>query len=300
MKVRKRVTEKRKDSLYGYFFISPFYIIFFIFGLFPILFSFYLSLQRWNGLGEMEYVGFRNFKLILDDPFFWKSIYNTFVMAIMSTLPQLIIAFLLAFALNSAFVKMKGFFRVSFFLPNVTSIVAVAIVFGTLFTNSPTGLVNALIGIFGIEPINWGTSEWGIKWAISSMVFWRWVGYNTIIYLAGLQSIPQDLYEAAKIDGASIRQQILYITIPMMRPVIIFTVFISTIGALQLFTEPLVFLGSTLREEGVTVVLYLYREAFTNNAFGTASASAVVLFFIIIVISIINLQIAKRIGNSGK
>ncbi len=182
----------------------------------------------------------------------------------------------------------------------MTSIVAVAVVFGTLFTNSENGLVNAFIGLFGFEPVNWGTSEWGVKLAISAMVFWRWIGYNTIIYLAGLQSIPHDLYEAAKIDGASVRQQIWYITVPMMRPVLIFTVFISTIGALQLFTEPLVFLGSTLREEGVTVVLYLYREAFSNNAFGTASATAVVLFFIIIVMSAINLLITNRLGSSGK
>ncbi|GEN56201.1 cytochrome c biogenesis protein [Halolactibacillus alkaliphilus] len=300
MKRIKSIKEKKKDSLYGYAFISPFFILFSIFGLFPIIFSFYLSFQRWNGLGEMEFVGLRNFELVLADPFFWKAMYNTFVIALMSTLPQLIIAFLLAFALNSTYVKMKGFFRVSFFLPNVTSIVAVAVVFGTLFTNSSTGLVNSFIGLFGFEPVNWGTSEWGVKWAISAMIFWRWVGYNTIIYLAGLQSISQDLYEAAKIDGASVRQQIMHITIPMMKPVIIFTVFISTIGSLQLFTEPLVFIGTTLREEGVTVVLYLYREAFSNNAFGTASATAVILFFVIIVMSVTNLLIANRLGNSRK
>ncbi|GAE92020.1 multiple sugar transport system permease protein [Gracilibacillus boraciitolerans JCM 21714] len=137
----------------------------------------------------------------------------------------------------------------------------------------------------------------GVKIAISTMVFWRWVGYNTIIYLAGLQAIPNELYEAAQIDGATVRQKIQYITIPMLRPIIILTVFTSTIGALQLFTEPLIFIGRSYREEGITVVLYLYREAFTNLSFGPASAAAIVLFIIIIIISSINVFFANRIGR---
>jgi cellobiose transport system permease protein len=290
-------TERKKESLTGYLYISPFFILFTIFSIFPIFFSFYLAFHRWNGLGEMQYVGWRNFKLILDDPMFWKSISNTFIMALMGTLPQLIVAFLLAYALNSSIVRFKNFFRISIFMPNVTSIVAVAIVFGTIFTNSETGIINVILSYFNISPINWGSNEWGLKVAISTMVFWRWIGYNTIIYLAGMQSIPNELYEAAKIDGASLWQQIRYITLPLMKPVIIFTVFISTIGSLQLFTEPLVFLGRTMREEGITMVLYLYREAFMNNAFGTASASAVILFFIIIIISVINLLVANRLGR---
>lgn len=294
---RPYFTVRKKESLAGYLYISPFFILFAIFSIFPIFFSFYLAFHRWNGLGEMQYVGWRNFQLILDDPMFWKSISNTFIMALMGTLPQLVVAFLLAYALNSSIVRFKNFFRISFFMPNVTSIVAVAIVFGTIYTNSETGLMNVILSYFNIGPVNWGSHEWGLKVAISTMVFWRWVGYNTIIYLAGMQSIPNELYEAAKIDGANLWQQIRYITLPMLKPVIIFTVFVSTIGSLQLFTEPLVFLGRTMREEGITMVLYLYREAFVNNAFGTASASAVILFFIIIVISIINLLIANRIGK---
>jgi cellobiose transport system permease protein len=292
--------EKRKETLAGYLYISPFFLLFAIFGIFPIGFSFYLAFQKWNGLGEMQYVGFQNFSFIFEDPIFWKSIYNTFIMALMGSVPQLIVAFILAFALNSALLRFRGFFRVSFFMPNVTSIVAVAIVFGTLFTNSEAGLVNSVISFIGLPPVNWGASEWGVKIAISSMVFWRWVGYNTIIYLAGLQSIPGELYEAAKIDGANLRQQIFHITIPMLKPVIIFTIFLSTIGSLQLFTEPLVFLGRNVREEGITMVIYLYREAFVNNAFGTASASAIILFIIIILVSIINLLLANRIGKSKK
>src|SRR5690625_3635051 len=129
------------------------------------------------------------------------------------------------------------------------------------------------------------------------MVFWRWIGYNTIIYLAGLQGIPRELYEAADIDGATVRQKIQYITLPMLRPIVIFLVFTTTIGALQLFTEPLIFLGRGAREEGITMVLYLYREAFNNLAFGPASATAIVLFILIVIISAINVFISNRLAK---
>lgn len=290
-------SEKTKEALTGYLYISPFFILFFIFGLFPILFSFYLGFQKWNGLGEMEFIGFQNFKWILTDSLFWTSLSNTLIMWVLGTLPQLVIGIVLAYALNSALIKMKTLFRVSIFMPYVTSTVAVAIVFGVMFNAQDFGLINSILGIFGVDPISWETNVWGVKIAISTMVFWRWIGYNTIIYLAGLQGIPNELYEAADIDGATIRQKIQYVTIPMLRPIVILLVFTSTIGALQLFTEPLIFLGRGAREEGITVVLYLYREAFSNLAFGPASATAIILFFIILIISSINVFVANRIGR---
>ncbi|QDP41311.1 carbohydrate ABC transporter permease [Radiobacillus deserti] len=289
--------ESTKEAIAGYLYVSPFFILFAIFGLFPMLFSFYLGFQKWNGLGEMEYVGLQNFEWIITDPLFWKSLSNTLIMWVMGTIPQLIIGIILAYALNSALVKLKSIFRVSIFMPYVTSTVAVAIVFGIMFNDQDFGLINVILSWFGVDPVSWSTTEWGVKIAISTMVFWRWLGYNTIIYLAGLQAIPNELYEAAKIDGATTRQKIQYITIPMLRPIIILTVFTSTIGALQLFTEPLVYIGRSYREEGLTVVLYLYREAFVNLAYGPASAAAIILFFIIIVLSAINVFVANRIGK---
>ncbi|MNJ61743.1 L-arabinose transport system permease protein AraP [compost metagenome] len=133
------------------------------------------------------------------------------------------------------------------------------------------------------------------------MVMWRWMGYNAIIFLSGLQSIPTDIYEAAKIDGASRGQQMLYITLPLLRPFIIFVTLISTIGALQLFTEPYVFLGQSgsgsTRQEGVTMVTYLYSEAFRNGFFGTAAATAVMLFIFTIIFSVLNMMISSRMGG---
>ncbi|CAM3769545.1 carbohydrate ABC transporter permease [Alkalicoccus chagannorensis] len=297
---KRNFTQRQRNIASGYLFISPFYLLFAVFGVFPILFSFYLAFFRWDGLGPMEFVGFNNFAIIFNDPLFWKSIYNTIIIGIMGTAPQLIVAILIAFALNSALIRMKSIFRLAIFLPYVTSIVAVAIVFSVIFSNQDSGLVNSVIVFFGGDPVTWTRSEWGTKFAISAMVFWRWVGYNTIIYLAGMQSIPNDLYEAAKMDGATIRQQIQYITIPMLKPFILFTVFTATIGALQIFAEPHIFQGRGGRPEGISVVLYLYRDAFNSNAFGTASATAIVLFFIIIIFSTMNMYVTNRIGQPAK
>ncbi|WP_440897036.1 carbohydrate ABC transporter permease [Amphibacillus sp. Q70] len=296
----KRLTEQKQNTISGYLFVSPFFILYIIFGLFPMLFSFYLSFFRWDGLAPMEYVGFRNFEIIFNDNIFFQSIINTFIMGILGTLPQIFIGILLAFALNSALIKFRNTFRTFVFLPYITSTVAVAIIFGLIFNNQDFGFVNYILSIFDIDPIRWTQEYWPVKIAISTMVFWRWVGYNTIIFLAGMQSIPTELYEAAKIDGATVGQQIRMVTLPMLKPILMFVTFTATIGALQLFTEPLIFMGRGLRQEGITMVAYLWRDAFVYNSFGTASAAAIILFIIIIAITAINLLITNRVGRSKK
>ncbi len=293
--VKKRVSKEHlKEMFFGYFFISPFYLIFLIFGIFPIFYTFYLSFYSWDGLGESRWVGFKNFRLLLTDNVFWEATYNTIIMAIMGTAPQIIFALLIAFVLNNTIAKARSFFQTLYFLPNVTSIVAVVIIFSTFFSSKETGLFNLIIGWFGIEPIIWKIDPWGLKIAISVMVLWRWVGYHTVIFLAGLQSIPHDLYEAATIDGANKRQQFVHISIPMLRPFIIFSVILSTIGSLQLFVEPLVFMGSQPMNEGLTVVLYIYQYAFQKFNLGYASAATVVLFFFIVLFSTLNAWITTR------
>lgn len=292
-------TESRKNRLTAYTFISPFFILFAIFGLYPILFTVYLSFFKWNALGPMKYVGFKNYGLVTSDPTFWLSFSNTLMMALMGTVPQLIVALFVAIMLNSALNTFKNTFRIIYFMPNITSIVAVTLVFSTLFGNN--GMVNWLLNSFGLESVPFNSGWWGVKIAISTMVMWRWMGYNAIIFLSGLQSIPTDIYEAARIDGASRRQQILYITLPLLRPFILFVTLVSTIGALQLFTEPYVFLGQSgtgsTRQEGVTMVTYLYSEAFKNGFFGTAAATAVLLFIATILFSVLNMVLSSRMGG---
>ncbi|KRE46925.1 cellobiose transport system permease protein [Paenibacillus sp. V4I3] len=285
-----------KTYLAPYLMISPFYILFIVFGLFPILFSLYLAFHSWDGLGPMEFVGLRNFRnLLTDDPDFWKSVGNTFVIWFFSTLPQLFLALVVAFLLNAAFVRFKDFYRAVYFLPNITSIVAVAIIFGSFF-GSQFGLINGLLQVVGLPRIEWINDPFWVKVAVSLMVIWRWTGYNAIIYLAGLQSIPHDLYEAATIDGASRKQQFFSITLPLLKPIILFTVILSTIGGMQLFTEPLILVGNTggATKGGLTLVLYLYNQAFGNQLFGYASAIAWMLFLIIGIFSFLNWKFVSR------
>jgi cellobiose transport system permease protein len=281
-----------------YLFISPFYILFAVFGIFPIFFSLYLAFHKWDGIGQMEFVGLNQFRYLLEDANFWQSILNTLQIWAFSTIPMLFFALVLAFMLHSTLIKHKDFYRISFFLPNVTSIVAVAIVFGTLFGNR-YGFLNFILTSVGLDPIQWLDSPFWIKIAISSMVFWRWTGYNAIIYLAGLQSIPSVLYEAARIDGASSMQTFFRITIPLLKPVILFTVITSTIGGMQIFTESQVFMGDSGGPGGggMTIVLYLYQQAFTKNLFGYGSAVAWGLFVIIALFSLINWAIVQRTGS---
>lgn len=302
--LKKRfMSEEKKDMVSGYVYIAPFFIIFTIIGLYPALFSIFLAFQKWNGFSPMSFAGLANFKIVLEDPIFWKSVYNTIVMGILGTAPQLVVGIILAYLLNLTFLKFKNFFRVTIFMPYITSMVAVALIFSVLFSNHDSSLANfVMTHLFGLDPVQWGTSEWGTKIAISIMVFWRWVGYNTIIYLAGIQSIPNDLYEAATIDGANKFQQLMHITMPMLKPFIILTVFTSTVGAMQLFSEPTVFLGrdAFTRNEAMTIVMYLYRDAFRLQSFGTASATAVILLVIITVFALINTLLTSGYGRKKR
>lgn len=296
---RPFLTEQRRSRITAYTFISPFFILFSIFGLYPIFFTIYLSFFKWDALNPMKFVGMKNYELVTSDPTFWISFSNTLIMGLVGTVPQIILALLIAVLLNSGMTRFKKTFRVLFFMPNITSIVAVTLVFSTLFGNN--GMINWLLNGLGLDSVAFNSGWWGVKIAISTMVMWRWTGYNAIIFLSGLQSIPTDLYEAARIDGANRRQQLTFITLPLLKPFVVFVTLLSTIGALQLFTEPYVFLGQSgtgsTRQEGITMVTYLYSEAFRNGFFGTAAATAVLLFLVTIIFSVLNMLVSSRMGG---
>ncbi|AIQ23564.1 sugar ABC transporter permease [Paenibacillus sp. FSL E2-8871] len=296
---RPFLTEQRRSRITAYTFISPFFILFSIFGLYPIFFTIYLSFFKWDALNPMKFVGMKNYELVTSDPTFWISFSNTLIMGLLGTVPQILLALLIAVLLNSGMTRFKKTFRVLFFMPNITSIVAVTLVFSTLFGNN--GMINWMLSGLGLDSVAFNSGWWGVKIAISTMVMWRWTGYNAIIFLSGLQSIPTDLYEAARIDGANRRQQLTFITLPLLKPFIVFVTLLSTIGALQLFTEPYVFLGQSgtgsTRQEGITMVTYLYSEAFRNGFFGTAAATAVLLFVVTIIFSVLNMLVSSRMGG---
>ncbi|MCE7002690.1 sugar ABC transporter permease [Kibdelosporangium philippinense] len=285
---------KRLKYLPHYLAISPFFILFAVFGAYPVLYSLYLAFQRWDGIGPTEFIGISNFEFLVTDLEFWNSVGNTFIIWIMSTVPMTILALLIAVGLNSA-VRFKGAYRIAYFTPNVTSIVAMSIVFSSIF--SPEfGILNAFMSWLGLDPVEWSTDPWGIKIAISVMIIWRWVGYNAIIFLAGLQAIPQEMYEAAKIDGAGPIQTFFKVTLPLLRPVLLFSVVMSAINGLQIFAEAQILVGERGGPEdaGMTMVLYFYNQAFLENDFGYGAAIAWGIFVIVLLFAIINWRLINR------
>ncbi|MFI9383105.1 carbohydrate ABC transporter permease [Kutzneria sp. NPDC052558] len=283
-----------------YLAISPFYLVFAVFSLFPVFFSLFLAFQHWDGLDDMRFVGLRQFEFLVRDPVFWHSVGNTLAIWVLSTVPTLFGALVLA-ALVHSVRRFKGFYRIALFLPNVTSIVAVTIFFGAVFSNN-FGLVNAILGAVGIPPVAWLTNPWLIKVVIALLMTWMWTGYNMIIYLAGLQAIPPEIHEAARIDGAGPVGTFFRITLPMLRPIILFTVVISTINGLQSFSEPQVLFGTNAAnaslggpgQAGLTTLLYFYQEAFMNNDYGYGAAIVWAFFLLIIVLVVVNWRLVQR------
>ncbi len=285
---------KRLRHLPQYLAISPFFVLFAIFGVYPVLYSLYLAFQKWDGIGPMQFVGLKNFEFLVTDADFWNSVGNTFIIWIMSTVPMTVLALLIAVGLNSS-VRFKGLYRIAYFAPNVTSIVAMAIVFTSVFSNQ-FGILNALLRGLGLDPVSWLTDPWGIKVAISVMIIWRWVGYNAIIFLAGLQAIPGEVYEAARIDGASAVQTFFRVTLPLLRPVLLFSVVMSAINGLQIFTEAQVLVGQRggPQDAGMTMVLYFYNQAFAESDFGYGAAIAWGIFVLVVLFAIINWRVIQR------
>ncbi|NUS66244.1 MAG: sugar ABC transporter permease [Saccharothrix sp.] len=300
---RYRLT--RLDVKYSpYVYIAPFFVLFAVVGLFPLLYTAYISLFDWElGADEQPFVGIDNYTALLADSQFWNAMVNTFSIFAISTIPQLVIAVLLAALLNTALRGRTGW-RMGVLLPYVASLVALTIIFGDLF-GVQYGTINNIIETLGFGRIDWQADRWWSHVAIATMVNWRWTGYNALIVLAAMQAIPRDVYEAAWVDGASKSRQFLSITLPMLRPTLIFVVVTSTIGGLQIFTEPLLFAPSAGTNGGATnqyqtVVLYMYQAGFQSQDLGYASAMAWVLFIVIIAIAGINFLLTRKLASSGE
>lgn len=282
-----------------YAYVSPFFLLFLAFGLFPLVYTAWVSLHSVSlqNTDEMTWVGLNNYSRLIHDDAFWNALLNTLTIGLISTVPQLLIALGLAHLLNY---KLRGstFFRISMLVPYATSVAAATIVFAMLFGRD-FGLINWFFGLFGVGNIDWESGRWTSQIAISVIVTWRWTGYNALIYLAAMQSIPKDLYEAAEVDGANRWQQLRHVTIPGIKPTIVFTVIISTIGATQLFGEPLLFGGAGGYRGGAdhqyqTLGLLLYEQGWFNFQLGRAAATAWTMFLIIMVAVVLNALLASR------
>lgn len=278
-----------------YVLLGPFVVLFLVFGMFPLVFSLYMAFQAWeptSGLGSMQFVGLGNFTFALQDDWFWKSLKNTAWLALASGVPQHLVAIPLAYFIHSSFKRLRNGVVGAYFMPYITSTVAISILFSSLFSTD-YGLINVGIQslsrwpVFGWflphDAVDWLNDPDHIKPAISMLVFWRYVGFNVVLYLAALQTIPKDIYEAATMDGAGRLQQFFFITLPSLKPMIFFGVTLSVIGGLQLFEEPFILTGGRggSDQSGMTTAIYLYRVAFDFNDFGAASAMSWLLFIVV-------------------
>ncbi|MFI2754635.1 carbohydrate ABC transporter permease, partial [Cellulomonas sp. P22] len=285
-----------------YLYISPFFILFAIVGLFPLGYTAFVSMHKWQLIGgQGEFVGLENFTYVLQQPNFWKGLRNTFSIFLLSSVPQVFIAIVIAAVLD-ANLRAKTFWRMGVLLPFIVAPVAVSLIFGKLFA-SDSGMINSILGSVGIDAIRWHADVLASHVAIASMVNFRWIGYNTLIFLAAMQAVPRDLYEAAILDGANRLRQFFSVTVPMLRPTIIFVVVTSTIGGLQIFDEPRLFdqagQGGADRQ-WMTVTMYLYEVGWgAQKSFGRAAAVAWILFLIIIVLALINFSLTRRIASDG-
>lgn len=294
-----------------YVLLSPFVVLFLVFGLFPILFSFYLMFHTWDpvqGLDSMTFVGLENLSFAAEDPLVWTSMYNTLWLAVASGLPQHLVAIPLAYLINERLGSWRNAAMGVYFLPYITSTVAIAIMFSTLFSTD-YGAVNAALQALAQSPwlgavlppenIDWLGQPETIKPVVAMVVFWRYVGFNVILYVAAMQSIPRDLYEAARMDGAGGARIFWFITLPQLKPMMYFGVTLTVIGGLQLFEEPFILTGGKggIEYSGMTTAMYMYRTAFDFNDFGLASAISWMLFVVILVLTVLTNRAFRSKGG---
>jgi len=238
----------------------------------------------------MIYMGLLNYINLFKEEVFLQSLINTLILFFEYVPGMTLLALILAVLLNSSYIKLRGVFRTFIFLPYVTAIIAVAYAF-QLMLDKDYGLLNLSLSWLGIKPIAWLNTPQLARLSLCSLVIWRWLGYNMILLLAGLQSIPLELYEAAKIDGANPVQSFFRITIPLMRPTILFCIILSTIGTASLFDEPYILtFGGQPMNATITPVLYLYNVSFSYYHFGIASSIAYALFIILFICSIFEIK----------
>lgn len=288
-------------KLSPYLYISPFFVLFAVTGLFPLVYTAWVSLHNWNLIGgQGKFTGLENYAFVVAQPYFWNAVGNTFSIFILSSVPQVVIALVIAAVLD-ANLRARTFWRMGVLVPFVVAPVAVGLIFNNLFADQ-FGLINEMLKAAGLDPVRWHSDSVASHLAIATMVNFRWTGYNALIFLAAMQAIPRDVFEAATIDGAGRLRQFFSVTVPMLRPTVIFVVITSTIGGLQIFDEPRVFdqsgLGGADRQ-WQTLTMYIWELGWGQRNFGRASAVAWLLFLIIVLIALLNFLITKRIASQG-
>ncbi len=290
------------NGRWGYLFTAPFFVMFLIFGLAPIVYSVYIAFFNWDALGTQEFIGMANFTELIADNRFWNALINTVDIWLLSTIPMLIFSIGLAAILHNPHLRGSTFWRTILLVPNITSVLAIAIVFGQLFGRD-FGMVNIIIGAMGFDHIDFIQGTTSSHVAIASMIVWRWTGYNALIFLAAMLAIPGELYESASLDGASKWKQFIYVTLPSLRNTITFVLIVGTIGGLQVFAEPLILGGSYNGGDSgqfSTLTLFLFEQAFVAYKWGYAAAIGIMITIIVAIVSFINFMITRKLAGDGK
>jgi len=279
-----------------YAFISPFYVLFALFMIVPVGGAVYLSLTDWAGIGTPTWVGPKNYVQLFGDGSFYTSLLNTAFYVVVSVVIVVPLSLLVAQALNVRGLRWRDFWRLAYFVPMIVSPIVVALIFGLLY-NKQFGLINVGIqAVVGAPAIDWlGDPTWA-KVSVAILIVWKWTGYLSIFFLAGLQAVPRELYESASIDGAGAFRKFTNVTLPMLRPVSAFVAVTVLVGSAQIFDEPFLLTQGGPGDATRSVVMFIYRAAFQRQQFGYAAAAAVVLFVIVFALG----QAGSRITGVGR
>jgi len=290
--------DERSRARAGWLFLAPALSLIGVFFFLPVVASLVLSLTNFDIYAvadprNAQLVGLRNYRDLVHAPLFWTALKNTFYFVLVGAPLSVVAALGAALLVNSRLARFKGFFRTAYFAPYVTTIVAIAIVWRYLY-HPRYGLLNAVLGTVGIGPIDWlGDARWAMP-AIILLAVWRNFGYNMLIFVAGLQRIPAQLYEAAELDGAGWWARFRHITLPQLAPTFLFVGIITAIGYFQLFPEPYVMTQGGPLKSTLSMVLYMYEEGFRWWRLGSAAAIAFVLFFVILLFTLLQLKIQRE------
>ena len=289
---KKKMTMDRRHNLIGWLFLSVGVVLICWTSFYPMIQAFILSMK--NGLGvNLKFAGFSNYERILKDPTFKGTLFNTFFYLIIQVPIMLTLALILASILNNKDLKFKGLWRTCIFLPCATSLVSYSMIFRSLFAND--GFVNTVLRGLGMSPVMWFANAWTARFVIIIALILRWTGYNMVFYLSGLQNIDYSVYEAARIDGASAKQTLFKITIPLLKPTILLTTITSTNGTLQLFDESLNLTNGGPGKSTMTMSHYIYNTSFVQSPnFGYAAAMSIVILVMVAILAVIQMKVGDE------
>ena len=289
---KKKMTMERRHNLMGWLFLSIGVLLICWTSFYPMIQAFILSMK--NGLGvNLKFAGFSNYLRILKDPTFKGTMFNTFFYLIIQVPIMLTLALILASILNNKDLRWKGLWRTCIFLPCATSLVSYSMIFRSLFAND--GFINTLLRNVGLSPVMWFANAWTARFVIIIALIWRWTGYNMVFYLSGLQNIDYSVYEAARIDGATPRQTLFKITIPLLKPTILLTTITSTNGTLQLFDESLNLTNGGPGKSTMTMSHYIYNTSFVQSPnFGYAAAMSIVILVMVAILAVIQMKVGDE------